>query len=138
MSASDHYRPQPAAFPHLSQTCWCATCDSEATLALPRGDVRILMRRMNLCPTCGNKRCPKAMHHDNACTGSTSGRVQASCDCFDVLMAERERHRDHHVCWNSHGEGRSDFCADDEEFGYEPCPIYRALNHAIHSGGSDV
>lgn len=23
-----------------------------------------------LCPTCGNKRCPKASNHENACTGS--------------------------------------------------------------------
>lgn len=25
---------------------------------------------MRLCPNCGNKRCPKASHHDHACTGS--------------------------------------------------------------------
>lgn len=26
--------------------------------------------RMILCPTCGNKRCPKATDHDLDCTGS--------------------------------------------------------------------
>lgn len=26
--------------------------------------------RMILCATCGNKRCPHATHHKNACTGS--------------------------------------------------------------------
>lgn len=26
--------------------------------------------RMILCGTCGNKRCPHATHHNNACTGS--------------------------------------------------------------------
>lgn len=26
--------------------------------------------RMIVCPTCGNKRCPKATDHENACTGS--------------------------------------------------------------------
>lgn len=26
--------------------------------------------RMIVCPICGNKRCPRATHHDNACTGS--------------------------------------------------------------------
>jgi len=26
--------------------------------------------RMIVCPTCGNKRCPKAASHENACTGS--------------------------------------------------------------------
>ena len=25
---------------------------------------------MALCPTCGNKRCPAAANHDNACSGS--------------------------------------------------------------------
>lgn len=29
-----------------------------------------LARRFIVCPTCGNKRCPKATHHDNQCTGS--------------------------------------------------------------------
>jgi hypothetical protein len=33
-------------------------------------------QRMILCPTCGFKRCPKANHHDNKCTGSNeSGQV---------------------------------------------------------------
>ena len=59
-----------AAFPHLSLTCWCFACDNEATEAPPRGDIRILMRRMNLCPDCGNKRCPRSTNHENACTGS--------------------------------------------------------------------
>lgn len=27
-------------------------------------------RFMVLCPTCGNKRCPKATWHENECTGS--------------------------------------------------------------------
>jgi hypothetical protein len=29
--------------------------------------------RMILCPDCGNKRCPKAMHHDYYCTSSNAG-----------------------------------------------------------------
>ena len=28
------------------------------------------LRRMFLCPTCGNKRCPKASDHQFACTHS--------------------------------------------------------------------
>lgn len=32
-----------------------------------RNEVRM---RMYGCPTCGNKRCPKASDHDLACTGS--------------------------------------------------------------------
>jgi hypothetical protein len=31
---------------------------------------------MILCPSCGNKRCPKANHHANRCTGSNdSGQL---------------------------------------------------------------
>jgi hypothetical protein len=42
---------------HLYPGCPCAACD--------RRNV------MNLCPTCGNKRCPAAMDHARwACTGS--------------------------------------------------------------------
>ena len=40
--------------------CWCETCRTK-TLA----DMRMV-----LCPECGNKRCPKATHHNNECTGS--------------------------------------------------------------------
>jgi hypothetical protein len=30
----------------------------------------VLGRRFVVCPDCGNKRCPKATYHDNACTKS--------------------------------------------------------------------
>ena len=40
--------------------CWCATCRP----------VTLLDSRMVLCPTCGNKRCPRANHHDHHCSGS--------------------------------------------------------------------
>jgi hypothetical protein len=40
--------------------CWCETCRPNTKLE----------SRMILCPVCGNKRCPRATHHDNACTGS--------------------------------------------------------------------
>ncbi|WP_454752115.1 DUF4031 domain-containing protein [Cupriavidus necator] len=39
--------------------CWCQTCRP-----------RSVEMRMILCPTCGNKRCPHANDHRNACTGS--------------------------------------------------------------------
>lgn len=53
----------PAAKLH-SPACWCETCDTTANSGL--------RSRMSLCPDCGNKRCPKATHHDNACTNSNS------------------------------------------------------------------
>lgn len=43
--------------------CWCLTCKPM------RIDDPSSMR-MALCPTCGNKRCPKANDHRNECTGS--------------------------------------------------------------------
>ena len=52
--------PQPVA---REPQCWCLTCrpmrvdDPESI-------------RMALCPTCGNKRCPKANNHRNQCSNS--------------------------------------------------------------------
>ncbi|MCJ0888225.1 hypothetical protein [Klebsiella variicola] len=40
--------------------CWCLTC-RPVTL----NDMRFVV-----CPDCGNKRCPRANDHRNACTGS--------------------------------------------------------------------
>ncbi|MGZ4663610.1 MAG: hypothetical protein ACXV5Q_00790 [Frankiaceae bacterium] len=57
-------------FAHLSQTCWCGSCDQTAVEALREGDIRRILRRMNLCPHCGNKRCPRSWDHQYACSGS--------------------------------------------------------------------
>jgi hypothetical protein len=43
--------------------CWCHRCCVEQT-----GHQH--MFRMVLCPTCGNKRCPKATDHRLECSGS--------------------------------------------------------------------
>ena len=51
----------PIDFP-MTQ-CTCHTC-------LPISALDPSTMFMRLCPTCGNKRCPKATHHDNACTDS--------------------------------------------------------------------
>ena len=37
-------------------------------------------RIMFLCPTCGNKRCPKATDHRNECTGSNKAGQKGSAD----------------------------------------------------------
>ena len=50
-----------------SESCWCYRCDTEARAR--SGDIFNYMR-MNICPDCGNKRCPKATDHRNACTDS--------------------------------------------------------------------
>uniref|UniRef100_UPI003872AB11 hypothetical protein n=1 Tax=Enterobacter roggenkampii TaxID=1812935 RepID=UPI003872AB11 len=43
-----------------STKCWCRTCRP----------VTISDMRFVVCPECGNKRCPHAIDHRNACTGS--------------------------------------------------------------------
>lgn len=43
-------------------SCWCETCRP-----ITPSDMRFIV-----CPDCGNKRCPKANHHDNACTTSNA------------------------------------------------------------------
>ena len=60
-----------------SLTMWntdCFSCDDvRAKRQLEAGDrLSALMRRMIVCPDCGNKRCPKATHHDNECSGSNN------------------------------------------------------------------
>lgn len=42
--------------------CWCLTCRP-----LTLQDMRFV-----ICPDCGNKRCPKANNHANACTNSNA------------------------------------------------------------------
>lgn len=49
-----------STLPLVNKDCWCSTCRP----------VTFSDMRMVLCPRCGNKRCPKAAHHINACTNS--------------------------------------------------------------------
>ena len=46
----------------------CSTCDEKRQALMPWPAA--LMRTMIVCPECGNKRCPRASYHGNACTGS--------------------------------------------------------------------
>lgn len=52
------YGQAPAA--SAKPRCWCETCRP-----ITMDDMRMVV-----CPTCGNKRCPRATDHRNACTGS--------------------------------------------------------------------
>ncbi len=56
--------PAPA-----QRECWCEKCDLAQGNPFGR-------TRMSLCPECGDKRCPRAKHHDNACA-RTSARTAA-------------------------------------------------------------
>ena len=49
-------------------TCWCLTCRP----------VTMTDMRFVVCPDCGNKRCPKANDHSNACSGSNEPGQEGS------------------------------------------------------------
>lgn len=53
--------------------CDCHRCIEENHLTIGKvfmRPVHLSFQRMILCPTCGNKRCPKASDHRLDCTGS--------------------------------------------------------------------
>lgn len=50
----------PRPWDNVPGRCWCQTCRP----------ITLTDMRMVLCPDCGNKRCPKANDHRNACTDS--------------------------------------------------------------------
>ena len=56
--------------------CWCVTCATQSLGLSPWSSTMI--RGMVTCPDCGNKRCPKATHHDNACTRSNEPGQEGS------------------------------------------------------------
>lgn len=47
----------------------CRRCADGVTTA---DGLPFAVTRMIVCPTCGNKRCPKATDHDLPCTGSNA------------------------------------------------------------------
>jgi hypothetical protein len=51
--------------------CSCHTCHPISAL-----DPSSMF--MRLCPECGNKRCPKATNHNNACTNSNDSNQEGS------------------------------------------------------------
>jgi hypothetical protein len=54
--------------PGSADWCGCWTCDQAWRRAQPF--VVQMAGGMIVCPLCGNKRCPRAAHHDNGCTRS--------------------------------------------------------------------
>lgn len=57
--------------------CECHACIAEHDLRGP-GGWPLAMTQMVVCPTCGNKRCPHATDHRNACTGSNDAGQRGS------------------------------------------------------------
>lgn len=80
----------------MSDECWCAECDEtrrKAALDAGGSFSAYISRFMILCPDCGNKRCPRATHHDYACTGSNEPNQPGSAYVFPVLTEEAKARR---------------------------------------------
>lgn len=58
--AANQPQNAPQNIPEIIPECWCRTCRPVGL-----NDMRFVV-----CPDCGNKRCPRANDHRNACTGS--------------------------------------------------------------------
>lgn len=78
--------PAPAGVP-VDREC-CVMC-------FHKSGAKSWERTMIVCPDCGNKRCPKATNHVNACTGSNepgqSGSLYVDDGSFNVEPALRTR-----------------------------------------------
>lgn len=60
-------------------TCGCSTCDNNYWDAMEEYDPGVWrLIAFIVCPNCRNKRCPKATHHNNACTGSNKPGQEGS------------------------------------------------------------
>lgn len=57
--------------------CWCAHCENAAKQRpVGWGEMTWIEAAcdfMHLCPECGNKRCPRASWHGNACQSVSTG-----------------------------------------------------------------
>ncbi|MDN2631858.1 DUF551 domain-containing protein [Klebsiella pneumoniae] len=60
LEAAPQPQNAPQNIPEIIPDCWCRTCRPVVL-----NDMRFVV-----CPDCGNKRCPRANDHRNACTGS--------------------------------------------------------------------
>jgi hypothetical protein len=105
---------EQVAPPPVEPKCWCQRCHPEN-----RGLMRSVMI---LCPTCGNKRCPRATNHDFQCTHSNEPGQNGSSYGYPACA---KCHRD--------GEG----CHE-----CDPCPGCflcemqpRAAEQAVAAGG---
>lgn len=68
LAAAPQPQNAPQNIPEIIPDCWFRTC-RPVTL----NDMRFVV-----CPDCGNKRCPRANDHRNACTGSNEPGQEGS------------------------------------------------------------
>lgn len=85
-------KPGTFAFPGAAG---CQRCDDERLKQLVEatGDWTQGFGGMIVCSECGNKRCPKATWHENACTGSNEpnqpGSSYQTCRCEYATVDDR-------------------------------------------------
>jgi hypothetical protein len=68
LAAAQQPQNAPQNIPEFIPDCWCLTCRPVVL-----NDMRFVV-----CPDCGNKRCPRANDHRNACTGSNEPGQEGS------------------------------------------------------------
>ena len=66
-SLEKHLREEAAERQAQRLRCWCEDCDLKA-----HGGLR---SKMCVCPECGDKRCPRAAHHDLPCSKTPNVRA---------------------------------------------------------------
>ena len=93
------------AQPEQEQKCWCTTCRP-----ITMSDMRFVV-----CPDCGNKRCPKANDHCNACTESNEVGQKGSSWEHVKPLAQPEQEP---VAWNKQIRDRVDSLL--KQAGYQP------------------
>lgn len=64
----------------------CGRCHD--CLDITQSSLEKMMRTMILCVDCGNKRCPRATNHENACTNSNEVGQEGSI--YGVLPKRSE------------------------------------------------
>lgn len=82
----EHYEPTRTVSPspwspymHDDGECGCWVCVTKRAEKIEDFTQRLVYRsRFIVCPDCGNKRCPKATWHENACTGSNDAEQPGS------------------------------------------------------------
>jgi DNA-directed RNA polymerase subunit RPC12/RpoP len=63
----------------------CMNCESCLSDKLDESGWPILATRMIVCPSCGNKRCPKATDHNLKCTSSNEpGQKGSSWENYKI------------------------------------------------------
>lgn len=76
--------PDNLPYPDIFGGCPCYACWDKRTPVNPEFGFKFSV--MNLCPTCGNKRCPAAMDHERfVCGGSNEpGQIPRYRDDSDA------------------------------------------------------